>query len=412
MKLSIIICVYNTDFKHLSECLKSITESTLKDIYGEYEICMVDDGSTIDYSELLSIYPIKYKKTENQGIFAARTTGAKMASGEYAIYCDSDDTVSFNYYLPMVEKAVLENADIVINDWASHTVRSKYYCKNDDTIKKNINLFGDDVLLEFVRNEGRQHSYYVLWNKLYKTSLLLSTLDELAKAGFPPKTSYSEDAAINFFIWKNAKRLLNIHTGYYFYRIHPMQTVKVSSSEKLLSQINAMSASLSIMKSNIGKNRHKDEILVHLSEWSKLMARSHYSTAKSCNFSNLYSVIKEKYNVDKLEFSKLKDGKAYTKKALLGENFLEIERIFLSLWNSSVKQTVSYCGKDTYIKNNIAFLESRGKIVCTNKGADVKIPSFDIRLKSKLIHNTLVQKLGLIFFKKGSKAREFLKKFI
>ena len=412
MKLSIIICVYNTAIEYLSECIKSITSSTVKDLDGGYEICMVDDGSTLDYSELLSKYPIRYKKTENRGILSARKTGAQMASGEYAIYCDSDDTVSFNYYLPMAEKADSENADIVINDWASHTVRSKYCCKNDDTIKRNISLFGDDVLLEFVRNEGRQHSYYVLWNKLYKTSLLLSAFEELTKSGFPERTSYSEDAAINFFIWKSAKRLVNIHTGYYFYRIHPMQTVNVSDAKKLLSQINAMSTTISIMRKNIGENIHKEEILLHLDEWAKLMARSHYSSAKAGKFESLYEIIKEKYGVEKLELSKAKDGSAYIKKLLLGENFSEIDSIFMSLWDSTVKQTVLYRGEDVYIKRNIEFLESKGKIIRTKNNPDAIIPSFKVPLKEKLIHNAFVYKVGLMLFKKGSKSRNFLKKFI
>ena len=83
MKLSIIICIYNTAIDYLAECIESITNSTLKELDGNYEICMVDDGSTVDYTDLVNKYRINYKKTENRGILAARTTGVEMASGDY-----------------------------------------------------------------------------------------------------------------------------------------------------------------------------------------------------------------------------------------------------------------------------------------------------------------------------------------
>ena len=66
MKFSIIICVYNTPVEYLSEALRSVTDSTLKRISGDYEICMVDDGSDekYDYSALVKEYGVKYIKTE------------------------------------------------------------------------------------------------------------------------------------------------------------------------------------------------------------------------------------------------------------------------------------------------------------------------------------------------------------
>ncbi len=412
MKLSIIICVYNTNKEHLEACLSSITASTVKDLPGGYEICMIDDGSDIDYSDLIEKYSVRCIRTENRGILSARTTGANEALGEYSIYCDSDDTVSFNYYLPMVMRAEERSADIVINDWASHTVRSKYYAKKDDTVRLDIERTGDDILLELVRNEGRQHSYYVLWNKLYRTELLRTALLELRKAGLPERTSYSEDAAINFFIWRDAKRLSNIHTGYYFYRIHPAQTVNAVSPEKLLSQIESMTLCLDIMRRSIGNNKHKDAILAHIDEWAALMARSHYSKAKGEGYTELYGRIKEKYGVDKLRISTVKDGAAYTEKGLLGTNIAEVDALLLSLWDSEDVRTVAYRGRDIYILRSLGFLIQCGKAIRVKAGADTVIPPFKIPFKERLIHNAFIYRIGLTFFKKGSRARNFLKKFM
>ncbi len=412
MKLSIIICVYNTSPEYLEECLESIVSSTAKDLHGGYEICLVDDGSTVDYTALLKKYSVKYKKTDNRGIFSARKTGAEMADGEYSIYCDSDDTVSFNYYLPMVEAAQKRCADIVINDWAYRNPRSRNYCKNDDTIRNDIEVSGDEVLLEFFKNEGRQHSYYVLWNKLYKTTLLKKAFNELADADFPLHISYSEDAAINFFIWRSAKKVINVHTGFYFYRIHDAQTVAIASPEKLLTQINAMAVCLEIMRNNTSHHPKHDQICHHIDEWSALMSRSHYTIARSQGYTELYPIIKEKYGVEKLSVCTSKDGSTYAKKISLGANFAEVDSLLLSIWNLSEEKTVSCKGNNKYITASLDFLEKRKPITRVKGNADITVPPLKTPLKEKFIYNPLIYKIGLILFKKGSKLRNFLKKFI
>ena len=110
MKLSVIICVYNTKIEYFESCLKSLrSESCGEDI----EICVLDDGSSIDYSELVQKYRLKYKRTENRGILAARLSAVEMASGDYIAFCDSDDTVSFDFHRPMVECAERELCSIL-----------------------------------------------------------------------------------------------------------------------------------------------------------------------------------------------------------------------------------------------------------------------------------------------------------
>ena len=61
MKLSVIICVYNTEKQYFEECLKSIRKSTLKD----YEILVIDDGSNIDYSDVKGLRTEAIQKLSN-----------------------------------------------------------------------------------------------------------------------------------------------------------------------------------------------------------------------------------------------------------------------------------------------------------------------------------------------------------
>lgn len=412
MKLSIIICVYNTPIKYLEECLESIRGSTVSALGDDYEICMVDDGSEIDYSELIKKYGVRVKKTENKGIFSARMTGARMASGEYAIYCDSDDTVSFNYYLPMVEKAEDTGADIVINDWATHTERARYFAKRDDTIRAHIDVSGDDTLLTFVRQGGRQHSFFVLWNKLYKTSLLLSAFENLLASGFDESSCYSEDVALNFFLWKDARRIVNVHSGFYFYRIHSSQSVAITSEKKLKRQIDSMTETFNIMRQGVGKNKHADKILECINEWSELMSRSHYSFAKSGGYTELYPYLKEKYGIKKLRRATIKDGSKYESKCLLGNNFTAVDKILISIYQSSYAVRCRYSKKDRYTAQAVEHLTKLGKITSDKEADEVVIPKFTVNIRKRLIHNVVLQRLASVFFKKGSKIREFLKRHL
>ena len=119
MKLSLIVCLYNTPKSYFSECLHSIKNSTLKT--EDYEILVIDDGSTENYSDVINEYGARVIKTENRGIFRARLLGIEEAQGDYISFVDSDDTVSFNYHFPMLLHAEENDLDVCFNDWAFHT---------------------------------------------------------------------------------------------------------------------------------------------------------------------------------------------------------------------------------------------------------------------------------------------------
>ena len=91
MKFSVIIPVYNS-VTYLSETLNSILSQT----YDDYEVILVDDGST-DGSELICdsyvSEDLRFKvihKT-NGGVSSARNTGLNYISGEWVVFLDSDD---------------------------------------------------------------------------------------------------------------------------------------------------------------------------------------------------------------------------------------------------------------------------------------------------------------------------------
>lgn len=93
MKLSIIVPVYQVR-PYLERCLKSILSQTFTD----YEVILVDDGSTDGSQEICDIYANQYDQIRvihksNGGLSSARNKGIDVASGEYIMFVDSDDMI-------------------------------------------------------------------------------------------------------------------------------------------------------------------------------------------------------------------------------------------------------------------------------------------------------------------------------
>ena len=411
MKLSVIVCIYNTSRPYFRECLEAIRNSSLP--YSDYEILVVDDGSEVNYSDFIDKYHLRYVKTENRGILASRLYALKLAEGDYVTFYDSDDTSSFNYHAPMLDTAMRLESDIVINDWAFQSERAKYICTRDTTIKGDILAEGDDVLKLFASQCGREHSYFVLWNKIFKRKVLIEASKEIEQLELTMGPMfYSEDTLINFFAFKHAKKVVNIHTGYYFYRIHPRQSVNVSSPEKLKTQITSMTDTLRAMRDCIGENVHKEEIAECIEKWNELMARSHFSHAKSKKYLDLIPYIQERYGIERLRNSTFKDGSAYTKNRILAENFAKIDEALLKLFRTSNSPTDAFYDKgDEYVTRTIDYMCSyQGKTVAWSRDASLVIPRAEISFKTRFLHNHIVYSAGMILFKKGSRIRAFLKK--
>lgn len=86
-KFSVIIPTFNR-----AQTLTRAIESVLSQTYKNFELIIVDDGSTDSTQDILNNYPqIKVIKQENQGVSHARNTGVKEARAGWVCFLDSDD---------------------------------------------------------------------------------------------------------------------------------------------------------------------------------------------------------------------------------------------------------------------------------------------------------------------------------
>ena len=103
--LSIIIPAYNVE-KYIGECLDSLTRQNFN--ASLYEVIIINDGSTDSTEKIALEYSSKYNYIKvfsqtNQGVSIARNTGLKIATGKYVTFLDSDDFVSDNIYINIIE---------------------------------------------------------------------------------------------------------------------------------------------------------------------------------------------------------------------------------------------------------------------------------------------------------------------
>lgn len=133
--LSIIIPVYNVE-SYLEECLVSVVNQN----FSDFEIILVNDGSTDNSFEICASYRKKYDiikliSQSNKGLAAARNTGISISKGEYITFLDSDDYLDVNYCAVMYGIISKHNVDMVICQRADF---------DDITKQTDIKIFKDE----------------------------------------------------------------------------------------------------------------------------------------------------------------------------------------------------------------------------------------------------------------------------
>lgn len=122
-KVSVVVAVYNTEL-YVKRAISSLMEQTLDDV----EFIIIDDGSTDNslniIKQVIGNYPRHKDKIilvsrENCGIAATRKQGMALASGDYVIHLDSDDWADRNWLDCLYTRAISDNADMVVCDYAA-----------------------------------------------------------------------------------------------------------------------------------------------------------------------------------------------------------------------------------------------------------------------------------------------------
>ncbi|MBO5376515.1 MAG: glycosyltransferase family 2 protein [Bacilli bacterium] len=201
-KISIIVPIYNAS-KYLNKCIDSLINQTFDDI----EIILINDGSIDDSEVIIKSYNdkrIRYFKNKNQGIGKTRNFGIDKAKGEYLMFVDSDDYISFDACYKFFSFMSDNNLDLAVSD---------FYKDIDGKLEK-VNI------LDFQNASLSENSNLLLdinlgpCNKMYKTSLIKDN-----NIKFVENLKY-EDAPFVVECLKKANNIGKVNEYLSFYCIH------------------------------------------------------------------------------------------------------------------------------------------------------------------------------------------------
>lgn len=141
--ISIVIPVYNSS-KYLQECI----DSCLNQTYQDFEIVLVDDGSTDSSADILDYNAkrdnrIKYFRQNNAGSCSARNKAIEHSTGDYVFFLDSDDAIYSNTLELLINS--IGNADVV---WGNASICNEQLEIIDTQKKRNID--NKDLLVSWM----------------------------------------------------------------------------------------------------------------------------------------------------------------------------------------------------------------------------------------------------------------------
>lgn len=216
IKVSIIVPVYNPGNK-LKKCIKSILNQSFK----EFELILVNDGSTDNSLNICNKYAKKDKRIKvinknNEGSIATRRRGLVESTGKFIMFVDADDWVHKDIVYRLYNESINNNCDItvcnsykVIGDRAiiKQTNNSKYFAR--ERIYE-----GTDIKDELAEAWLHGHPFPAsIFAKLYRRELLIESGKYLAKINF-----LGEDLFYNLEMFLKANKIKVITEPLYYYR--------------------------------------------------------------------------------------------------------------------------------------------------------------------------------------------------
>lgn len=198
-KISVIIPCFNGE-KTLSRCLDSILAQT----YKNFEVIIVDDGSSDGSVSLIEQYTLKDSRITlvakaNGGVGSARNLGLKHASGDFIQFIDCDDDIHADMFEKMLEALQKTGSDIAVCRF-THSCFKAFLPAGiyDMQNKADFNKFYTDFF-----------SFNVPWNKLYKRKVITENYDETLKI--------FEDGLFVLANLKNAGKIVLLDDAFYNY---------------------------------------------------------------------------------------------------------------------------------------------------------------------------------------------------
>lgn len=284
--LSIIVPVYN-----VQEYVKKCLDSLISQESDEYEIIIVNDGSTDNSLKICETYKdnkkVRIYTKENGGLSSARNYGLEKAKGEFVSFVDSDDWVAENYVSKIIETINSNSCDlitydfIVINDgWKTGQIRKMY---------TKIKKYDKKKLIQ----ECFSPSFSCA--RVYKKNLI-------SKIKFPKENHWYEDMATTPIVLAKCNKMEYLEEPLYYYRQRKDSITYSSYNPKTLGVINAWENSLTKMPEEF-----LEDYVFAL--YNSIVTFINFKPEFAAEFIAYYNEKKELFSNNKLINNSIKNGK-------------------------------------------------------------------------------------------------------
>ncbi len=206
--ITMIIPVYNAE-RTIARCIDSV----LKQEYTNFELLIVDDGSTDNSGAICDSYEEKDSRIrvihqENSGVSASRNLALSLARGTYVQFLDSDDWITPNAMRLLSNAALTFHCDMVISDFYRVSGKRVSHKGNID----EEGLLTTEEFAAYMLENPADFYYGVLWNKLYRREII-----ETYQLKMDPAISWCEDFMFNLEYIRHAKTFYVLPVPLYYY---------------------------------------------------------------------------------------------------------------------------------------------------------------------------------------------------
>lgn len=223
-KISVVIPVYNVE-KYLPQCIDSVLSQSFED----YEVILVNDGSTDGSLAIAQQYERANKKVkvisqENKGLGGARNTGIQHASGEFICFIDSDDTIYPDTLATAAEAIDRLSCDIAIFD-------IEYVDENGTTLSIQQGMDENLESFDLVNHQSLLFCPPSACNKLFRRALFTDN-----KILFPARVWFEDIRTITK-LYPHAAKICYIPKPLYRYLQRAdsiMHSAKVSRNAEIM----------------------------------------------------------------------------------------------------------------------------------------------------------------------------------
>ena len=268
--LTIVIPVYNVE-KYIYDCLESVRKQTYKD----FNVIIVDDGSTdnsINIAKEICNKDNRFKiiSKKNGGLSDARNYGLNYVETKYVTFLDSDDFINTNTYEKLINNLETNDNDIVVAD-------IEYYYTN---INNNFILKGLNTKVSNDINKQSLLSPMFAWNKVYKLEYFKS-INQLYPIGL-----WYEDIPVTTLLFTNTNKIGYVEEVLYYYRQNDdsIMSQKSKRNEEIFKILEIV---IDNFKHRNIYNKYYDEIEYLLIEHTRIYGL--YRFLVQDNYKNLYN---------------------------------------------------------------------------------------------------------------------------